>query len=141
MMGRYLAGGEEGRNAPTVAILSYAFWRSRLGSDPQAVGKTITLDGLPHTVIGVMPQGFDYPRGTQLWRPLAMDESSQRPHSVTRPIRMINMVARLKPGVAPAQLEPEMARLTGTIRAEYPGGGIVCPGTEGLSSGSHHPSS
>ena len=120
MMGRYLARGEEGRNAPAVAILSYAFWRSRLGSDPQAVGKTITLDGLPHTVIGVMPQGFDYPRGTQLWRPLAMDESSQRPRSVTRPMRMINMVARLKPGVGPAQLEAEMARLTGTIRAEYP---------------------
>ena len=63
MMGRYLAAGEEGRKAPAVAVLSYAFWRSRLGSDPQAVGKTITLDGLPHTVIGVMPQGFDYPQG------------------------------------------------------------------------------
>lgn len=119
-LGRYLAYGEEGTKAPAVAVLSYAFWRSHLGSDPQAVGKTITLDGLPHTVIGVMPQGFDYPRGTQLWRPLAMDESSQRPRSVTRPMRMINMVARLKPGVGPAQLEAEMVRLTGTIRGEYP---------------------
>jgi len=120
MLGRYLAAGEEGRNAPAVAILSYPFWRSHLGGDPQAVGKTILLDGSPHTVLGVMPQGFDYPQGTQLWRPLRMDESSQRPRAVTRPVMLVSMVARVKPGVKPAQLDAEMVRLTGTIRAEYP---------------------
>lgn len=120
MLGRYLAAGEEGRNAPAVAILSYPFWRSHLGGDPQAVGKTILLDGLPHTVIGVMPQGFDYPQGTQVWRPLRMDESSQRPRAVTRPVMLVSIVARVKPGVKPAQLDAEMVRLTGTIRAEYP---------------------
>ena len=120
MLGRFLAAGEQGRNAPPVVVLSYPFWRSRLGSDPQAVGKTISLDGLPHTVIGIMPQGFDYPQGTQIWRPLRMDESSQRPRSVMRPVMLVGIVARLKHGVKPAQLDAEMARLTGTIRAEYP---------------------
>ena len=54
-------------------MVSYTFWRSRMGSDPHAVGRTVTLDGLTYTVIGVMPQGFDYPRGTKIWRPLPMD--------------------------------------------------------------------
>jgi len=120
MLGRYLAAGEEGRNAPAVAVLSYPFWRNHLGGDPRAVGKTILLDGLPHTVIGIMPQGFDYPQGTQLWRPLRMDESSQRPRAVTRPVMLVGMIARVKPGVKPAQLDAEMVRLTGAIRAEYP---------------------
>jgi putative ABC transport system permease protein len=120
MLGRSLAAGEEGRGAAPVAILSYPFWRSRLGADPGVVGKTILLDGLPHTVIGVMPQGFDYPRGTQLWRPLRMDESSQRPRSVMRPVMLVSIVARARPGVQPADVATEMVRLTGTVRAEYP---------------------
>jgi hypothetical protein len=79
--------------------LSYAFWHNRLGGDPHAVGKTITLHLLPNTIIGVMPQGFDYPRGTQIFRPLPIDEASQRPRLITRPMRLVNMLARLKPGV------------------------------------------
>ncbi len=120
MMGRYLAAGEEGSKAPPVVVLSYALWRSRLGSDPNIVGKTMVLDGLTHTVIGVMPQGFDYPSGTQLWRPLPMDEADQRPRSPSRPMRLEYILARLKPRVTEPALQVEMERLTGTIRAQYP---------------------
>jgi hypothetical protein len=60
-----------------VVVLSYAFWRSRMASDAHVVGKTIKLDRMPNTIIGVMPQGFDYPTGTQVWRPLPMDEADQ----------------------------------------------------------------
>lgn len=120
LLGRYLAPGEEGSKAPPVAVLSYAFWRSRFGSDPHIVGKAITLDGLSNTVIGVMPQGFDYPHGAQIWRPFDMDEATQRPRLMTRPIRFVDIVARVKPGVDPRQLRTEMARLTHEIRGEYP---------------------
>jgi len=89
-------------------------------SDARVVGKTITLDRMPNTIIGVMPQGFDYPAGTQIWRPLPMDEAAQRPRSVMRPMRMVNMLARLKPGVGRRELETELSRLAHTIRAEYP---------------------
>ena len=118
--GRYLAPEEQGTKAPAVVVLSYAFWRSRMASDPNVIGKTITLDRLPNTVIGVMPQGFDYPHGAQLWKPLNMDETSQRPRSVRTPMRMVTMVARLKPQVGERPLETELSRLTHTIRAEYP---------------------
>jgi len=124
MLGRFLAAGEEGKKAPPVAVLSYTFWRSRLGSDPRVVGKTVTLDGLPHTVVGVMPQGFDYPHGTEVWKPLEMDEAEQRPRSVRSPMRTVDMLARVKTGPgAPrraAEIVAEMARLTRAIRAEYP---------------------
>jgi putative ABC transport system permease protein len=120
MMGRRLAAGEEGRDALRVVVLSYAFWRGRMDRDPRVVGKTILLDRVPHTVIGVMPQGFAYPRGTQVWRPIPMDEASQRPRSVMRPMRMVQMVARLKPGVSQRRLETELSRLTHMIRGEYP---------------------
>jgi len=120
LMGRYLAGGEEGKDAPPLVVLSYAFWRSRLGSDPHAVGKTIRLDSQPATVIGVMPQGFDYPQGTQVWRPLPMDKASQLPRSAMRPVRLVYIVARLKPQVDERRLQGELPQLTRMIRAEYP---------------------
>ena len=120
MLGRYLAPGEEGSKAPPVAVLSYPFWRTRLGSDTRIVGKTITIDGLPTQVIGVMPQGFDYPHGTQFWRPLDMDEGAQRPRLSSRPMRLVEMAARLRPGIGQPALDGEMARLEHNLRQEYP---------------------
>jgi len=120
MMGRYLAPEEQGEKAPSVVVLSYAFWRSRLDSDPHVVGRTITLDRVPNTIIGVMPQGFDYPSGTHIYCPLPMDETTQRPRSVTRMMRGVSMLARLRLGVGQTQLATEMSRLTHNIRAEYP---------------------
>lgn len=122
LLGRYLAPAEEGPKAPPVVVLSYAFWRNRLGSDPRAVGKTITLDRLPHTIIGVMPQGFDYPPGnpTPLWVPLEMDEASQFPIYPTMRMRIVSMLARRRPQVSPLELETEMRRLSYSIRSQYP---------------------
>ncbi len=120
MIGRYLIEAEQGSKAPPVVVLSYAFWRNHVDSDPKAAGKTIVLDGMSSTVIGVMPQGFDYPKGTQVWTPLHVDEGSERPRTPNRPMRLVHIVARLKPGIAQPQLNTEMNRLTYVIRAEYP---------------------
>ena len=120
MIGRYLADGEEGRNTPPVAVLSYAFWRSRLASDPHVVGKTVTLDGAACNVVGVMPQGFDYPHGTQVWRPQPMDEASQLPRSAQRPMRLVSIVARLNPAVRAEAVDAQMDTATRSIRNEYP---------------------
>jgi predicted permease len=119
-LGRYLEPEEEGSKAPPVIVLSYTFWRSRLGSDPQAVGKSIVLNQQTNTIIGVMPQGFDYPPGTQIWHPFRIDESTQRPRLMTRPVRIVSMVARRKADIAPEEIEGEMSRLTAAIHAEYP---------------------
>ena len=128
LMGRYLAPEERGSKAPPVVVLSYAFWRGRFGSNPKIIGKTVRLSGATEgagesyaaTVIGVMPQGFDYPKGALLWTPLPLDEATERARSPRRPMHLISIVARLKPGVAAPQLDTEMQRLTSSIRSEYP---------------------
>src|SRR5258705_2452593 len=79
------------------------------------------LDRLSRTIVGVMPQGFDLPRGSQIWVPFTMDKATHGfPVSPTRPIFVVSIVARRKPEVTPLQVKAEMNRLTSVIRAEYP---------------------
>ncbi len=121
MLGRYFGTEEEGPKAPPVAVLSYAFWRNRMGSDPHILGKTIALDRLPRTIVGVMPQGFDFPRGTQLWVPTVLDKATDGfPIAPTRGIFETLIIARRKPDVTPREAATEMNRLTLLIRALYP---------------------
>lgn len=122
LLGRYLTPEEEGPDPPAVAVLSYAFWRNHMGADPHVVGKTMVLDGLTHTIVGVMPQGFDFPHGSEIWRPFAMSESTELPVAAQRGIHLIPMLARAKRGVAPQALEPEMKRLAAECTAVYPPG-------------------
>ena len=118
-LGRYLAPGEEGSHAPHIVVLSYAFWQSRLGGNPNVVGTTVALDRLPRTVVGVMPQGFDFPRGTQVWMPSTLDESSQKILSLSRPIFSVSIVARRRAGVSPQAVETDLDRIAEMIRREY----------------------
>jgi len=120
LIGRYLASNEEGSQTPKVAVLSYAFWRNHLGADPQVLGKSIGINREAHTIIGVMPQGFDFPRGSQVWIPWNLDESTARILSPTAGIRIVSIIARLKPGVSEAQRDSELNRLTMAVRADYP---------------------
>jgi putative ABC transport system permease protein len=110
LLGRYLTTDEEGPKTPPVAVLSYEFWRNRFGGDRQIVGKTIAIDRLPRSIVGVMPQGFDFPRGAQLWLPNdVLDRASQSfPLSATQPIFTVSIIARRKPEVTPQQVTTEM---------------------------------
>ena len=120
LMGRYFDPGEEGPKRPAVVIVSYAFWRNRLGMDPDIVGKSIGIDRLQHTVIGVMPQGFDIPHGAQVWVPVPWDKVFQGfPLSSKSALSLTSIVARRKAGVSALQAETEMNRLTFAIRNEY----------------------
>src|SRR5260370_34861357 len=101
MLGRYLAPDEERPKAPSVAVLSYAFWRNRLGSDPDILGKTIALDRLSRTIVGDMPQGFDFPPGSQIrLSSLQLNKSTTGfPMSSTRGIFLASTRPRAKPDV------------------------------------------
>ena len=122
LLGRYFRPEEEGPKSPPVAILSFEFWSNRLGADPHILGKTIALDRLPRTIVGVTPQGFDYPRGSELWLPsLGLDQASQHfPLPPNSPILIVSMLARRKAGVTPLEAESEMKRLAFAIRGLYP---------------------
>ena len=71
------AEGEPGRDK--VAVLAYGLWNRRFGSDPGIVGQTIRVDGEPYTVVGVAPQRFDFPFGSEIWTPLSFSARRRRP--------------------------------------------------------------
>ncbi len=100
--GRNFTRDEDRPNATPVALLSYGLWQSRFGGDRQVVGKTIPLDGRPATILGVLPPQFEVPtlEHADVLVPQAMDEAAQhRPNTG----RVLQSIARLKPGVTPAQ--------------------------------------
>jgi len=101
-------------------ILSDAAWRSRLGADPGVVGRTLRLDGIPWTVVGVMPPGFDYPAETRLWVPLAFDART----AAARGAHFLDVFGRLKPGIGVDEAAREMAGLAARIKADNPGENI-----------------
>jgi putative ABC transport system permease protein len=68
--GRTLREDDDRHGATEVVVMSHRSWVSRFGSDAGIVGRTLDLNGKPYTVAGVMPEGFDYPRGVELWVPV-----------------------------------------------------------------------
>jgi predicted permease len=81
-LGRTFAIGEDQAGGADVVVLSDGFWRSRFGADPRIVGRTLRLDGRPHTVVGVMPPSFDPPRLAWLndqafWRPFGPTDNNR----------------------------------------------------------------
>ena len=106
------ADGEE--NAPPVAVLSEGLWKERFGGEASAVGKTLTLDGKIHTVVGVAPADFYFPeREGRLWTTLAVPRGSADPNNQS--ISIFGAIARLKPGVTPAQAAEEGTLLARSV--------------------------
>lgn len=99
-IGRGFLAEEDEPGRDNVAVLSNELWKERFGADPEILGKTVRLDGISHTVVGVMPAGFAFPE-VKVWMPLKIriDEHN----SFTRPV-----VGRLKPGVTSQQVQAEL---------------------------------
>lgn len=70
IMGRDFTPADEVPGAPPVAVLNYGFWERRYGQDGGIVGRTVRMNGIPTTVIGVMPRGFSFPQTVDVWVPL-----------------------------------------------------------------------
>jgi putative ABC transport system permease protein len=116
LVGRTLSSDEEQPGRDQVVVLSHSFWQQRFSSDPSAVGKRLSLDGRLHTVVGVMPSEFDYPVGSQIWKPLAFT-AEQR---ADRERRSLQVLARLAPGATLARAEAELKVIAAHIEREYP---------------------
>jgi putative ABC transport system permease protein len=108
-LGRGFAHDEDDPGAAPVMVASHAFWASRLGRDPRSIGRVLTLDGTPVSVIGVMPNAFDGPRALRRidgWIPLTWCLENSRAQG--RPAATVSVYARLKDGVTAAQAEAQM---------------------------------
>jgi putative ABC transport system permease protein len=119
-----------GRNR--VAILSHGLWQRRFASDESIVGQTLILNGESFTVVGVMPEGFQFPDSVELWSPLGIDLDR-----VNRGSHFLSAIGRLKPGVSLDQARAEMGAVASTLEERYPdnnsGRGVaIVPLHEGL---------
>jgi predicted permease len=115
-IGRTFAKGEDQPGKDQVVVLSHRLWESRFGSDPRLIGKTILLNNLPYTVIGVMPANTAFDRQyNDLWTPLAF-----QPQDMTRDFHWMMSWARLKPGVTLEQARDQMKTIAARIAQAYP---------------------
>jgi len=124
VVGRLFGPEDDAVGAPRVVILSYGTWVSRFGSDPSVVGQSISLNGVRHEIIGVMPRGFRFDGPYEdLWVTFTDDFKS----STMRNAGSLQVIARLKPGITldRAQLEMDgVARRIGELHPEEAQHGI-----------------
>ena len=111
--GRTFTEEEDRLGGPPVVVISHGLWQQRFGGQP-AVGRTLVVDEVPRTVIGVMPAGFDFPDATALWIPAAVD-----PSIYPRGRHSFSCLARLRDGVTPAAALAEMRGIARQLAAEY----------------------
>ena len=136
LLGRDFAPADEAPGARPVAILNYRFWDSHLGKRADIVGATVHINGAPATVIGVMPERFDFPTHEDLWMPLV-----QNPQLYQRGLTRGGFMAfgRLRDGVKVEEARTELDTINRRLEADYPATnrGLVATmiGHEQLSSG------
>jgi putative ABC transport system permease protein len=128
IIGRHFTAEEEQRANYRVVILNYGLWQRRFGGDPNIVGKKLTINQVSRTIIGVMPEGFNFPRATEmphifslsekaeLWTPLAQDAE----YWENRVQRQLILLGRLKAGVTPTQAQAEMETIAARQAIAYP---------------------
>lgn len=125
LVGRVFSPASDQPGGERVVVISYALWSSRFAEDPGVIGEPLELNGESYTVVGVMPRGFDFPEGTQLWAasrfrspeppvPLGDDPAENRGAGY------LSVVARLAPGVAPSRAGQEAAAIGAQLAAEFP---------------------
>ncbi len=114
--GRTFTAADEAAGGPPVVVVGYRFWQDRLGGERAAVGSTLRVNGAPMTVIGVMPEGFEFPFNQQLWLPLQVDIDALRRSEGPN----MSMVGRLADGVTMAQAQGDVDRIMRRLGEEHP---------------------
>ncbi len=115
--GRTMQPVDDAMGGPDVVVLGAALWRRRYGSDPGVVGRRIIVDGVSREVIGVMPEGFSYPLGSEVWLPqrfTADDIATQRG------AHYLDVIGRLKPGVTVEEAHAAMWAMGERLAKAYP---------------------
>jgi putative ABC transport system permease protein len=116
ILGRGFAAGEDAPGGEHVAVLSAGLWRRQFASDPNVVGKTIRLDGLPTQIVGVMNDKVRFPQGVEIWMPLALS-SEAKP---LRTVHYLSPIGRLRPDVTLEQARAEMTAIEARLQSAFP---------------------
>ncbi|NIQ56698.1 MAG: FtsX-like permease family protein, partial [Gammaproteobacteria bacterium] len=113
VLGRGFRPDEGVAGANHVVLLDHGYWQARFDGDPDVLGRVLELDGVPHTVVGVMPEDFElFPANLDLYRPLALERDDWE--------RSLMVVGRLGPDRTVEQLESELAAVTTAMQTNHP---------------------
>jgi putative ABC transport system permease protein len=115
IMGRTFTEEENQPGKDGVVLLTHGLWQRRFGGDPNIINKTITLNGITRTVIGVMPPRFNYPKGAELYGPLAITPELAR----NRTFHSYLVIGRLKPGVTMAAAQSDLDTIASRLEKQY----------------------
>jgi putative ABC transport system permease protein len=115
IVGRNFLPEEDRPGGPPAVLISHALWQRRFHSDPAAIGRSLTVDGIPRTVVGVVPHELGEMVAADLWLPTAIN-----PNNPERQNHQFGIVARLKPGVTVAESRAEMAVIARRLESAYP---------------------
>jgi putative ABC transport system permease protein len=116
ILGRVFLEGDDKPGAGRRLVLSHAFWVRRFHGDPAAIGRVVSLGGIGHTIVGVMPAGFRFPLGdVDTWRSLELQPPARRGPFYTTGL------ARLKPATDIAALRANLETVAAGLKRQYPG--------------------
>ena len=114
LRGRTLQPDDAQAGRDPVAVLSFGLWQRRFGANASVVGSKVTISGKPTTIVGVMPQGFDYPAQSEVWVPFPLDPAKE-----ARDNRFLNVIGRLKPGASVAQAKAQLDTINQRLSQSY----------------------
>ena len=131
LVGRDFVPGEDVAGAPMRVILAHHVWQDRFNGDPGALGEVVKVNGEQGEIIGVMPEGFTFPEGQDLWVPLRVDALALPRGEGTQ----LTVMGRLKPGVTEDQAAAEFNGIANRLASAYPEtnqgwGVVILPFTE-----------
>jgi putative ABC transport system permease protein len=115
-LGRAFTAEEETRGRHRRAVLGHRLWQRRFNADPDVIGKVVLLDAEPFEIVGVAPEGFDFPLGAEIWAPLSFDDAA----AARRQSRYLSVIARLAPGRSIEDARSQMAVIARRLEDQYP---------------------
>jgi putative ABC transport system permease protein len=116
-VGRDFTAEDDRPGAAPVVILGYGMWQARYGGDPGVIGRTIRVNGLQPTIVGVMPPDMKFPPNSDMWMPLSQTPT---PRVEGRGIRSFSLIARLADGVTLEQARAELTNIARETARAYP---------------------
>ena len=117
LLGRGLVPDDDRRDAAPVVVLGYRLWAGRYGSDPSILGRSVLIDGVPATVVGVMPEGFEFPFRHGIWLPLAGFPGLE---TQARDDRTLSAFGRLAGNTSADEARAELEMIAGGLARVYP---------------------
>jgi putative ABC transport system permease protein len=116
LLGRFFMPEEYTAGRNNVALIGEDVWRKRFAADPHILGRQLTLDNIPRTIVGVMPRSFRFPPGREVWQPQVFDERDRQLRRST----YLTVVGRLAPGATLARAQADLGAVAAQLAREYP---------------------